>query len=158
MLGVMAEKKKLSQKQLIRELAELLDETGLNEIEIEQKDLRIRVAKSPANVIASHAPAAISAPLVQPQPVAEPASAAGKPAGDGAVTSPMVGTAYRAPEPGAPAFVDIGSKVTKGQTILIVEAMKTMNHIPATKSGTVKEIMVEDGQPVEFGEPLMVIE
>lgn len=158
MLGVMAEKKKLSQKQLIRELAELLDETGLNEIEIEQKDLRIRVAKSPANVIAAHAPAAISAPLVQPQPVADTASSAGKPAGDGSVTSPMVGTAYRAPEPGAPAFVDIGSKVTKGQTILIVEAMKTMNHIPATKSGTVTEIMVEDGQPVEYGEPLMVIE
>lgn len=154
----MAEKKKLSQKQLIRELAELLEETGLNEIEIEQKDLRIRVAKSPANIIAAPAPTHISAPAVDAHtPAVAPAAKSAQPA-DGALTSPMVGTAYRAPEPGSAPFVDVGAKVTKGQTLLIVEAMKTMNHIPAPKSGTVTAIMVEDGQPVEFGEPLMVIE
>lgn len=154
-VGVMAEKKKLSQKQLIRELAELLDETGLNEIEIEQKDLRIRVAKSAPNIVAAPV-AAAAAPIA----AAQPAPQAEKPASkdDNTVTSPMVGTAYRAPEPGAAVFADVGSKITKGQTVLIVEAMKTMNHIPAPKSGTVNEIMVEDGQPVEFGEPLMVIE
>lgn len=154
----MAEKKKLSQKQLIRELAELLEETGLNEIEVEQKDLRIRVAKSPDNIIAAPAHAPISAPIIEaPAPAVQPAAKTANPS-DSALTSPMVGTAYRAPEPGAAPFVDVGAKVTKGQTLLIVEAMKTMNHIPAPKSGTVTEIMVEDGQPVEFGEPLMVIE
>ena len=148
--------KKLNQKELIKELAELLDETGLSEIEIEQKDLRVRVAKPQANIIASSpAPVQTMAGPEQPQLAAAPSA---KPAGDGTVTSPMVGTAYRAPEPGKPVFVDVGSKVAQGDTLLIVEAMKTMNHIPAPKAGTVTQILVEDGQPVEFGEPLMVIE
>ena len=148
--------KKLNQKELIKELAELLDETGLSEIEIEQKDLRIRVAKPQANIVAtSPAPVQTIAAPEQPQLAA---AASAKPAGDGAVTSPMVGTAYRAPEPGKPAFVDVGSKVAQGDTLLIVEAMKTMNHIPSPKAGTVTQILIEDGQPVEFGEPLMVIE
>ncbi len=152
-VSIMAEKKKLSHKQIIRDLAELLEETGLSEIEIEQKDLRVRVCKAQATV-AAVAPVqqAIAAP-----PLAAPLAAA-KSSSEGVLTSPMVGTAYRAPEPGAALFVDVGTKVTQGQTLLIVEAMKTMNHIPAHKTGTVTEIMVEDGSPVEFGEPLMVIE
>ncbi len=153
----MAEKKKLNQKQIIRDLAELLEETGLSEIEIEQKDLRVRVCKAQASV-AAVAPVqqAVATPPVA-APVSTPPASAAK-SSDGVLTSPMVGTAYRAPEPGAALFVDVGTKVTQGQTLLIVEAMKTMNHIPAHKTGTVTEIMVEDGQPVEFGEPLMVIE
>ncbi len=148
--------KKLNQKELIKELAELLDETGLSEIEIEQKDLRVRVAKPQANIVAaSPAPVQTIASPEQPQLAA---GASAKPASDGAVTSPMVGTAYRAPEPGKPAFVDVGSKVAQGDTLLIVEAMKTMNHIPSPKAGTITQILIEDGQPVEFGEPLMVIE
>lgn len=152
-VGVMAEKKKLNQKEIIRELADLLEETGLSEIEIEQKDLRVRVCKAQPNLVASAAPVMAAAPVA---PVSAPQ--AEKALSDGVLTSPMVGTAYRAPEPGAAMFVDVGSKVTQGQTLLIVEAMKTMNHIPAHKTGTVTQIMVEDGTPVEFGEPLMVIE
>ena len=148
--------KKLNQKELIKELAELLDETGLSEIEIEQKDLRVRVAKPQANIVAT-SPAPIQAIAASEQPQLA-AGASAKPASDGAVTSPMVGTAYRAPEPGKPAFVDVGSKVAQGDTLLIVEAMKTMNHIPSPKAGTITQILIEDGQPVEFGEPLMVIE
>ena len=148
--------KKLNQKELIKELAELLNETGLSEIEIEQKDLRVRVAKPQANIVAT-SPAPVQAIAAPEQPQLA-AAASAKPAGDGAVTSPMVGTAYRSPEPGKPAFVDVGSKVGQGDTLLIVEAMKTMNHIPSPKAGTVTQILIEDGQPVEFGEPLMVIE
>ena len=157
-VGVMAEKKKLNQKQIIRDLAELLEETGLSEIEIEQKDLRVRVCKAQTTV-ATVAPVqqAVATPPIA-APVATPPATAAKSSSDSVLTSPMVGTAYRAPEPGAALFVDVGTKVTQGQTLLIVEAMKTMNHIPAHKTGTVTEIMVEDGQPVEFGEPLMVIE
>lgn len=147
----MAEKKKLNQKQIIRDLAELLEETGLSEIEIEQKDLRVRVCKAQTTVAAV---APVQQAVATP-PIAAPVA---KSSSDSVLTSPMVGTAYRAPEPGAALFVDVGTKVTQGQTLLIVEAMKTMNHIPAHKTGTVTEIMVEDGQPVEFGEPLMVIE
>ena len=154
----MAEKnktdKKVSQKELIKELAELLDETGLSEIEIEQKDLRIRVAKPATNIVAA-APAPLSAVEATPLPAAASTPTSGT---EGAVTSPMVGTAYRAPEPGKPPFVDVGTKVAVGDTLMIVEAMKTMNHIPAPKAGTVTQILVEDGQPVEFGEPLLVIE
>lgn len=147
---------KVNQKELIKELAELLEETGLSEIEIEQKDLRIRVAKS-VNLVAAAAPA--MQPVLDHSAITPPAAPpAQRATGQGTVTSPMVGTAYRAAEPGKPPFVDIGSTVMEGDTILIVEAMKTMNHIPAPRSGTVKQIMIEDGQPVEFGEPLMVIE
>lgn len=139
---------------LIRELATLLDETNLTEIEIERAGLRVRVARSVS--IAAAVPAA-----VVPAGAAAPAATA--PAGDvskhpGAVPSPMVGTVYRAPEPGARPFVDIGSKVNVGDTLIIIEAMKTMNQIPSPKAGTVTQILIEDGQPVEFGEPLLIIE
>lgn len=149
--------KKTPNEDLIRSLANLLNETGLTEIEIEENNLRVRVARSPAAL--SHA-----LPLAH---AAAPAVGVASPAGAGAssfenhpgvVTSPMVGTAYRAPEPGAPAFVEVGSTVREGQTLLIVEAMKTMNQIAAPRPGTVKRILVENGQPVEYGEPLMIIE
>ena len=151
-----------AESQLIRELAELLNDTGLTEIEIEKSGLKIRVAK---NISINAVPAAYAAPA----PVAAPAAAAAeasKPTtapGDlskhpGAVKSPMVGTAYRSPEPGAPMFCEVGSKVNQGDTLLIIEAMKTMNQIPAPRSGTVKAILVENAQPVEYGEPLIVIE
>src|SRR3954469_9209002 len=143
-------------KELIRELAELLDETGLTEIEIERAGLRVRVGRSGGNVthITSH-----SAPAAPPPSAAAAAAAPADPAKHpGAVTSPMVGTAYRGAAPGAAPFVDLGSKVVVGETLLIIEAMKTMNQTPAPRSGTVTQILIEDGQPVEFGEPLVIIE
>jgi acetyl-CoA carboxylase biotin carboxyl carrier protein len=138
---------------LIRELAKLLEETGLTEIEFEHDGSRVRVARQ---VALATAPARSAAPI-DASPAAEP------PAVDpakhpGVVASPMVGTAYRGPEPGARPFVDIGSIVRAGETLLIVEAMKTMNQIPAPRAGRVTQILIEDGQPVEFGEPLMIIE
>jgi len=139
---------------LIRELALLLDETNLTEIEIERAGLRVRVARNvsvSASMPPSYQPAA---PAAAPPPAAV-ADVAKHP---GAVPSPMVGTAYWASEPGAKPFVEIGSKVSVGQTLLIIEAMKTMNQIPSTRAGTVTQILVEDGQPVEFGEPLVIIE
>ncbi|MGE0231683.1 MAG: acetyl-CoA carboxylase biotin carboxyl carrier protein [Flavobacteriaceae bacterium] len=150
----MSKTAKIIDKDLIRDLAALLHETDLTEIEIEQDDLRVRVARS----IGVAAPT-FSAPAA-PAPAALPHSdvpADSKPIA-GAVNSPMVGTAYRAPEPGAPAFIEVGSVVKVGQTLLIVEAMKTMNPIPAPRAGTVTQILFEDAQPVEFGEPLVVIE
>jgi acetyl-CoA carboxylase biotin carboxyl carrier protein len=152
----MTDKKKIVDSELIRELAELLNETGLSEIEIEHEDARIRVART------LHA-----APIAMPTAVAPAAAAAGPAAAPvavavadhpGAVPSPMVGTAYLAAEPGGKPYVDIGDTVREGQTLLIVEAMKTMNQIPSPRSGRVTQIMVEDGQPVEYGEPLMIIE
>ena len=141
-------------KDLIRELAELLDETGLTEIEIEHEGKRVRVART-VTVGAS----AISVDAGRCRR-ARQASAAAKEElhHPGTVHSPMVGTAYRSPEPGAPPFVEIGTRVTAGQTILIIEAMKTMNHIPAPHAGTVLAVLVDDGQPVEYAEPLAVIE
>jgi acetyl-CoA carboxylase biotin carboxyl carrier protein len=139
---------------LIRELALLLDETSLTEIEIERTGLRVRVAR---NVTVS---AAMPAGFL-PAPVAVaavPAAGADLAKHPGVVPSPMVGTAYWAPEPGAKPFIDVGSKVSAGQTLLIIEAMKTMNQIPSPRAGTVTQILVEDGQPVEFGEPLVIIE
>lgn len=150
----MAKAPKAIDKDLIRELASLLGETDLSEIEIEQEGLRVRVART--MTVQASAPA-LAAPAPAAQPAAAPAAAAAKPGGN-AVTSPMVGTAYRSPEPGAPAFIEVGKTVKTGETLLIVEAMKTMNHIPAPKSGTVKRILVEDGTPVEFGTPLMIVE
>lgn len=152
----MSDAKSAIDKTMIRDLAALMDETGLTEIEIEQNAMRLRVARQPA-------PMAAYAPMPAPAaaPVAAAASAAPAKAGaehPGTVKSPMVGTAYRSPEPGAQPFVEIGAKVQSGQTVLIVEAMKTMNHIPAPKPGTVVQIMVQDGQPVEYGEPLFIIE
>jgi acetyl-CoA carboxylase biotin carboxyl carrier protein len=139
---------------LIRELAKLLEETGLSELEVEQEGTRIRVARG-GRAVAAPAPA----PIVIAPAAATAASAAadaGKHAG--AVTSPMVGTAYLAPSPGAKNFVEVGTRVKAGDTLLIIEAMKTMNQIPAPRSGTVTQILVEDGQPVEFGEAMMIVE
>lgn len=149
----MADEKTQIDKALIRELAELLTEAGLTEIEIERKDLRLRVVRTAPS---SHV-AVATAPAGPPADVAavRPVVAADHP---GAVKSPMVGTAFRSPEPGAPAFVEVGTKVAAGQTLLIVEAMKTMNHIPAPKGGIVTAILVVDRQPVEYGEPLVIIE
>ena len=145
---------------LIRELALLLDETSLTEIEIERAGLRVRVARNisvAASVPATYMPAAAAAPASVT--AATSAAAAADPAKHpGAVPSPMVGTAYWSPEPGAKPFVEVGTKVSAGQTLLIIEAMKTMNQIPSPRAGTVTQILVEDGQPVEFGEPLMIIE
>ena len=143
-------------KELIRELAKLLDETGLTEIEIERAGLRVRVGRSGGNVthITSHGATAAPPPSAAPTTVAS-ADPAKHP---GAVTSPMVGTAYRAPEPTARPFVDIGSVVKAGDTLLVVEAMKTMNQIPAPRGGTVTQILFENGHPVEYGAPLMIIE
>ncbi|HEY7845306.1 MAG TPA: acetyl-CoA carboxylase biotin carboxyl carrier protein [Bradyrhizobium sp.] len=145
---------------LIRELALLLDETSLTEIEIERAGLRVRVARN-----ISIAAGISSLPTMAAGPaVAAAASAASAAVGadfskhPGVVPSPMVGTAYWAPEPGAKPFIEVGSKVSAGQTLLIIEAMKTMNQIPSTRAGTVTQILVEDGQPVEFGEPLVIIE
>ena len=141
---------------LIRELALLLDETSLTEIEIERAGLRVRVAR---NISIAAAVPAQAATIVSAQAV----PAAATPAADfanhpGVVPSPMVGTAYWAPEPGAKPFIEVGSRVTAGQTLLIIEAMKTMNQIPSPRAGTVTQILIEDGQPVEFGEPLVIIE
>ncbi len=142
---------------LIRQLADLLKETDLSEIEVETDDLKVRVARQATQVMSVAAPAA--APAAAAAPVAPSPSGGGDTAAHpGAVPSPMVGTAYTAAEPGAAPFVTVGSQVTQGQTVLIIEAMKTMNQIPSPKSGTVKEILIEDGQPVEFGEPLLIIE
>ena len=144
-------------QELIRELARLLSETGLTEIEIEQSGLRVRVARqAAAAAVAPAAPAPPGIPLPPPMPV--PAGAVDPDKHPGTVASPMVGTAYLAPEPGAKPFVDIGSVVRAGETLLIIEAMKTMNQIPAPRSGTVIQILIEDGTPVEFGEPLMIVE
>jgi acetyl-CoA carboxylase biotin carboxyl carrier protein len=141
---------------LIRELATLLDETSLTEIEMERAGLRVRVARNVS--IAAAMPTAVASVGTVPVAVASAAAAADLSKHPGAVTSPMVGTAYWAPEPGAKPFIEVGSKVTVGQTLLIIEAMKTMNQIPSPRAGTVTQILVEDGQPVEFGEPLVIIE
>jgi acetyl-CoA carboxylase biotin carboxyl carrier protein len=143
---------------LIRELALLLDETSLTEIEIERAGLRVRVARHIS--IAAAVPAQ-AASILPAQAVGVPAAAT--PAADfanhpGVVPSPMVGTAYWAPEPGAKPFIEVGAKVSAGQTLLIIEAMKTMNQIPSPRAGTVTQILIEDGQPVEFGEPLVISE
>jgi len=146
---------------LIRSLAEILNDTGLSEIELDQKGTRVRVSRSLSAVatVAAPAPAHVAAP-VHHAPAA-PMAPAAKPAEadhPGTVKSPMVGTAYRSPSPGAPPFIEVGSEVREGQTILIIEAMKTMNQIPAPRSGRVTHVFVDNGQPVEFGEALVVIE
>jgi acetyl-CoA carboxylase biotin carboxyl carrier protein len=148
---------------LISSLASILNSSGLTEIELDRKGTRFRVSKSVTTVAA--APAAVHAPLPHAAPgssgpAAEPAAAAKPANGDhpGTVKSPMVGTVYRAPSPEAPNFVDVGSTVKEGQTLLIIEAMKTMNQIHAPRGGRVTHVFVESGQPVEFGEALVVIE
>ncbi|GAA6157253.1 acetyl-CoA carboxylase biotin carboxyl carrier protein [Pyruvatibacter sp. HU-CL02332] len=148
-------------KEMIRELADLLKETELNEIEVETEEFKIRVARGAGGGTVSYAPPPVAA---APAPAPSAAAAEAAPAAadlsnhPGAVASPMVGTVYVSPEPGAAAFVKEGATVSQGDTLLIVEAMKTMNPIPAPKSGTVKQILVQDAQPVEFGEVLIVIE
>ena len=151
---------------LVRKLADILTDTGLSEIEVEHGGLKIRVAKTltaaPVQYAApqqmAYAPAPAAAPAPAPAASHEAAPAAPAAARGDAVKSPMVGTIYLQPSPDAPTFVKVGDSVTAGQTLMIVEAMKTMNPIPAPKAGRIVEILVEDGQPVEFGEPLVVIE
>jgi acetyl-CoA carboxylase biotin carboxyl carrier protein len=144
-------------KDLIRELAKLLEETGLTEIEMEHEGRRIRVARG-VNLTTTLTTTSDAAQLEPKESTRAATRREEFIVHPGTVTSPMVGTAYRAPEPGATPFVEVGSKVTAGQTLLIIEAMKTMNQIPSPKAGTVIAILVEDGQPVEYGEPLAVIE
>ena len=145
-------------KDLIRDLAEILNDTNLSDIEVEQGDLRIRVSRklnagAPVQTVYAPSPAAPAAPAAP-----APAESAKEDLTKNAVTSPMVGTAYLAPAPGARPFVEVGQKVSEGQTLIIIEAMKTMNQISSPRAGTVKAILVEDAQPVEFGEPLVVVE
>ncbi len=149
-------------KDLIRELASLLEETGLTEIEVEHDGKRIRVARG-VNLTTTLTTTGDVPASSEPREAPRPGKRGSTQTEEfivhpGTVTSPMVGTAYRSPEPSAPPFVEIGSKVTAGQTILIIEAMKTMNQIPSPRAGTLIAILVEDGQPVEYGEPLAVIE
>ena len=140
-------------KKIIKELSDYLKEFNLTEIEITEKDTKIKVSKNNVSisnqpqVISSSSPASSSAPT-QTQNVKSGTE----------ITSPIIGTAYHAPEPGAKKFVEIGKKIKKGDTIMIVEAMKTMNHVPSTADGVVKEICVEDGQPVEFGQTIIILE
>ncbi|RVD54595.1 acetyl-CoA carboxylase biotin carboxyl carrier protein [Mesorhizobium sp. M2D.F.Ca.ET.185.01.1.1] len=145
-------------QQLIRDLAGILNDTNLTEIEVELGDLKVRVSRQSQAVHAVAAPLpAIAAAPATAQPVAVSAAAPADPAKN-AVPSPMVGTAYLAPSPDAKPFVEIGQKVKEGQTLLIIEAMKTMNQIPSPRAGTVTAILIEDAQPVEYGMPLVVLE
>jgi acetyl-CoA carboxylase biotin carboxyl carrier protein len=152
---------------LIEAIAKLLNEQNLAEIEIEREDLRVRVTRSYANSGVQQVMVPAAAPVMAAQAPTAPAGSAAKgataPVDDlasnpNALTSPMVGTAYLSPEPGKATFVSVGAKVSEGQTILIIEAMKTMNQIPAHKSGTVSRILVTDASPVEYGQPLAVID
>jgi acetyl-CoA carboxylase biotin carboxyl carrier protein len=151
----MAEKKSGIDQSLIRDLANILNETDLTEIEVEQDDLRIRVSRAGT-------PQYVQAPMMAQPAMAAPAAAAAPAAPvrnpDNVVSAPMVGTIYMAAAPGAPAFIEVGKMVKEGQTLLIIEAMKTMNQIPAPRDGKVTEILIEDGRPVEYGEALVVIE
>jgi acetyl-CoA carboxylase biotin carboxyl carrier protein len=161
----MSDKRSGLDPEIVRELASILRDTDLTEIEIELGETRMRLARTviaaapaaAAPMLAMHAPAPVShAPAPAPAAAEAPARSDAR-SHPGAVLSPMVGTAYIAPEPGAAAFVKVGDQVTEGQTLMIVEAMKTMNSIPAPRAGRVVEILVADAQPVEFGEPLLVI-
>jgi acetyl-CoA carboxylase biotin carboxyl carrier protein len=151
----MSKQKPAIDHDLIRELARLLDETGLTEIEYERDGQRVRVARQAQAIAAASSRAATAIDAALPSLDAAPVDPAKHP---GVVTSPMVGTAYMGAEPGARPFVEVGSHVRVGDTLLIVEAMKTMNQIPSPRAGTVIQVLIEDGQPVEFGEPLMIIE
>lgn len=156
----MSTKKTGVDQKLIRDLADILNETNLSEIEIEQDDLRVRVSRQAASVqttsfVAAPEPVAAVAVPQAPEPTAAPAKSTDN---GNAVPSPMVGTVYLAPAPGSKAFVEVGQSIAEGQTLLIIEAMKTMNQIPAPRAGKITAVLVEDSQPVEFGEPLVVIE
>ncbi len=140
-------------KSIIKELSDYLEEFNLTEIEITEKDTKIKVSKN--NVSISNQPTISTSPSkIQSENLADKVN---KKSGT-EITSPIIGTAYHAPEPGAKKFVEIGKKIKKGDTIMIVEAMKTMNHIPSTADGTVKEVCVEDGHPVEFGQTIIILE
>jgi len=152
-----------SDAELVRELAAIMSESGLTEIEMERGGLKVKLSRGAVMQVAapvalqSYAPppAALPAPTPPSETAPPPADGRGHP---GAVTSPMVGTAYLSPEPGAAAFIKIGDSVTEGQTLMVVEAMKTFNPIPAPRAGKVKQILVSDAQPVEFGEALVILE
>jgi acetyl-CoA carboxylase biotin carboxyl carrier protein len=144
-------------QELIRELAQLLTETGLTEIEIDREGMRVRVARQ--LVAGPTMPTAVATlPAAAPAQLAPAAAEADPTKHPGCVRSPMVGVAYLGPEPGAAPFVSVGTRVSQGQTLIIIEAMKTMNHIPAPKAGMITQILVTNSQPVEFGEPLVIIE
>jgi acetyl-CoA carboxylase biotin carboxyl carrier protein len=147
-------------KKLIRELADILNETNLTEIEVEQGELRVRVSRGGTPVFAAPvAHHAMPAPMAHaPLPASIPAPATVETVSKNAIPSPMVGTVYLSPAPGAQPFVNVGQQVKEGQTLLIIEAMKTMNQIPAPRSGVLSAILVEDSQPVEYGEALVVID
>ena len=156
-------KKSEIDRQLIRELAGILNETNLTEIEVELGDLKVRVSRQPQAVHAIAAPAPVYAAPQAATPTPAAAAQAAPTAANSrdnknAVTSPMVGTAYASPAPGAKSFIEVGQSVKEGQTLLIIEAMKTMNQIPSPRSGTVTAILFEDSQPVEYGEPLVIVE
>lgn len=155
----MSSKTSVIDKDTIRDLANILNETDLTDIEVEHGELRIRVSRNvtvqAAATVMQAAPAAAAAPVATAAVATEPTKAE---LSKNAVPSPMVGTAYLAPAPGARNFIEVGTQVKEGQTLLIIEAMKTMNQIAAPRAGTVKAILVEDAAPVEFGEPLVVIE
>ena len=140
-------------KKTIQELSNYLNEFNLTEIEITEKDTKVKVSKN--NVTISNQPQVISSssPVTSSAPIQTQNTKSGT-----EITSPIIGTAYHAPEPGAKKFVEVGKKIKKGDTIMIVEAMKTMNHVPSTADGVVKEICVEDGQPVEFGQTIIILE
>ena len=140
-------------KSIIKELSDYLDEFNLTEIEITEKDTKIKVSKN--NVSISNLPVATASNL---QTVNENVSEKLRVESGTEITSPIIGTAYHAPEPGAKKFIEVGKKIKKGDTIMIVEAMKTMNHVPSTSDGVVKEICVEDGHPVEFGQTIIILE
>jgi acetyl-CoA carboxylase biotin carboxyl carrier protein len=153
----MADKRPGIDKRLIRDLADILNQSNLTEIEVDHEDIRIRLSRAVAGApMQSYAPVQMAVP--QAASVAAPAAVAAAPSNANAQKSPMVGTAYRAPAPGAATFCEVGDSVKEGQTILIIEAMKTMNQIIAAKTGKVSAILVESGDPVEFGQPLIVIE
>ena len=140
-------------KNIIKELSDYLDEFNLTEIEITEKDTKIKVSKN--NVSISNQPTITSSPANNPS---ENNSTRSNVKSEKEITSPIIGTAYHSPEPGAKKFVEVGKKIKKGDTIMIVEAMKTMNHVPSTIDGVVKEICVEDGHPVEFGQTIIILE
>jgi acetyl-CoA carboxylase biotin carboxyl carrier protein len=155
----MTTKKTGVDQELIRDLAGILNDTNLTEIEVELGDFKVRVSRQTQAVHAAIAPQPVYAPPpVQSAPAGAPVSAAPAADSKNAVPSPMVGTAYLAPSPDAKAFIEVGQSVKEGQTLLIIEAMKTMNQIPSPRSGTITAILIEDAQPVEFGMPLVVIE
>jgi len=140
-------------KNIIKELSNYLDEFNLTEIEITEKDTKIKVSKNNVSISNQTIPASVSNTNLTNASQSGESVKSGK-----EITSPIIGTAYHAPEPGAKKFVEVGKKIKKGDTIMIVEAMKTMNHVPSTHDGVVKEICVDDGQPVEFGQTIIILE